>query len=383
VALTRDTLAQRVRDALRDKGMSQQQLAAAVDLDPTALSKALSGHRDLKSLEVALIAEHLGISTDLLLADDLAIGPSMAEARAAGVPAADADAVAAATGRVLRMRELDRLLDELGHPGPPAPVLPRLPESTDPVTQGDRLASAVHARMGFDGGLPAGSSDFARWLEDRLGLDICVTPLPPGVDGLAFSGGGLRLALVSSGIPATRQRFTLAHELCHVLAGDASPLIVDQNVLVLHSREERRAHAFAAAFLIPADALRDAVTGRPVDEDLVAGLLGRFRVSLDTLALRLHQLGLVDATARDRVRAMASARITLRPGRTDEFQSRHERRVPRRLLHRAMTAFAAGDLGIRPLADLLDADPAELLAELGRPRFRPPTGNTDEEEYVL
>ena len=36
----------------------------------------------------------------------------------------------------------------------------------------------------------------------------------------------MRLALVSSRVSATRQRFTLAHELGHLIAGDAHDLTV-------------------------------------------------------------------------------------------------------------------------------------------------------------
>lgn len=51
-------------------------------MDPTALSKALTGQRNFTSLEIALIAEHLGIPTDALLADDDAnVGPVAVAAR--------------------------------------------------------------------------------------------------------------------------------------------------------------------------------------------------------------------------------------------------------------------------------------------------------------
>jgi transcriptional regulator with XRE-family HTH domain len=70
VTLSRDVLAKRIRDAIAESGATQQDVARATSMDPTALSKALAGRREFKSLEVALIAEQLGLSTQWLLADD-------------------------------------------------------------------------------------------------------------------------------------------------------------------------------------------------------------------------------------------------------------------------------------------------------------------------
>lgn len=70
VALTRETLARRIRGALYEAGVSPQDLAAATGMDPTRLAEALLEDRDFTSLQVALVAEHLGLSTLVLLADD-------------------------------------------------------------------------------------------------------------------------------------------------------------------------------------------------------------------------------------------------------------------------------------------------------------------------
>jgi Zn-dependent peptidase ImmA (M78 family)/transcriptional regulator with XRE-family HTH domain len=383
MGLSREMLARRIRDALRAAGMSQQQLAMAAHIDPTALSKALAGRRDFKSLEVALIAEHLGISTDALLADEGAAAPS-GVTLAARMQTDTSPAVDAAVARAQQMRELDSLLEEVGRPARIPPSFPPLSPTPDPIVQGEQLAAAVRDHVGdVDDDLPAEPDDFATWLEDRLGLEVCIAPLSPGLDGLALTSGRLRLVLISSGISATRQRFTLAHEVCHLVAGDAQDLTVDEDVFGRRTDEERRANAFAAAFLMPAALLRATAGGRQINEDLIIELLGRFRVSLDALAFRLHNVGLVNASGRDRVRAMSSARIALRPGRADDLQARDERRAPSRLLSRAVEAFAVGDLGIRPLAALLDTDADTLLSELSPPRFNPRSTDSDEPVYAL
>ena len=51
MALSQLVSAQRIKDALDRSGMSQRMLAEYVDMDETALSKALSGRRNFRSLK--------------------------------------------------------------------------------------------------------------------------------------------------------------------------------------------------------------------------------------------------------------------------------------------------------------------------------------------
>ncbi|MBW0009488.1 MAG: ImmA/IrrE family metallo-endopeptidase, partial [Pseudonocardiales bacterium] len=79
---------------------------------------------------------------------------------------------------------------------------------------------------------------------------------------------GFRLILVSNAVSWTRQRFILAHELGHVLAGDAQNLRVDLDVMAPSSQGERtemRANAFASAFLMPARTITE--SWRDVGQD--------------------------------------------------------------------------------------------------------------------
>ena len=80
--------------------MTHDAVAKAVGIDPSALSKALSGKRNISSYEFALLCETLHLSP-LVLLDDGAPPPN---------PAADDIA------RVCRSAELDHLLTEVGYP---------------------------------------------------------------------------------------------------------------------------------------------------------------------------------------------------------------------------------------------------------------------------
>lgn len=72
---------------------------------------------------------------------------------------------------------------------------------------------------------------------------------------------------------------------------------------------------------------------------------------------------------------MSSKRIALRNGRTRDLQSRNIRRLPGRLLSRAIDAYEQGQISIRPLAELAEIDADDLLDELAPPRISPGDGD--------
>jgi Zn-dependent peptidase ImmA (M78 family)/lambda repressor-like predicted transcriptional regulator len=366
---TVDTLAERILTVVEKSGMTRRELAEAIGVDPTALSKALSGKRNFKPLEVALIAETLGVPVQYLLADDDEVSaPVFVAARA---QPNSSPAVEAAMARTETMVELDKLLEELGLPAQPAHRVHRFPKFR-PYEQGEWLADRLRSQLGLGiADLAPEVATLAASIESKFSIDVAIEPLPDGLDGLAVAHRPFGLIMVSSSIPATRQRYTMAHELGHLMAGDGHK-IIDENVLLGKSPEESRANSFAAAFLMPAGALRAAFEGQSaVGEQLMADLLGRYRVSLDALAFRLHNVGLIDVTTREEVRRMSSARISLRQGRALDLQARNDRRWPGLLLDRAVEAYATGRISIRPLANLIGVDPDVLLQELAPPQFGP------------
>lgn len=213
MALSRETLARRVGEAVHASGMSQRQVAAATGMDPTALSKALTGHRAFKSLEIALIAECLGLSTDVLLADD-SVELRPRPALAARLQVGSGRAVQRAVQVAEQLRDMDVLLAELGWVAPSDASFPSLPDVVDPIRQGELLAEIVRRLAGLnDDDLPPEPEALASWVEQNLGIDVCIMPLPAGLDGLAVSSGRFHLVLVSSGVAATRQRFAIGHEI--------------------------------------------------------------------------------------------------------------------------------------------------------------------------
>ncbi len=377
---SQQVLAARARAAIDRAGLRHSDLARRVGLSPSALSRALSGQRDFRSLELALIAEELGVSVESLTSETPT--PVQSVSIAARVQPNASPAVERALDRVATMTELADLLSSLGLPSK-KPERYSIPTVSAAHKQGEQLAVNVRDALGLGiADLPPDIDSFSTYIEKMMGIDISLEPLPSGLDGVSASKENFRLALVSTRISATRQRWTLAHEIGHIVAEDSDSILVDENVWSSRTvPTETRANAFAAEFLVPSAALAAEVGGdTELAEEVIGYLLGRFRVSLDALAFRLHNTGLVDYHGRDRIRAMSSRAIVLRAGRVAELQSRQDRRLPRRLVDNLVEAYVRGRVGVRPFAALLEVEPELLLDELSNPELHPVPGPLDDDD---
>ena len=95
-------------------------------------------------------------------------------------------------------------------------------------------------------------ADLPDVLEQLTGVDVGSAPMPEGVSGVCATDPvrTTSLVLVDSNEVADRQRFTLAHELGHLLFGDRA------HVDIIEGRRpalEVRCDEFARNLLIPVD----------------------------------------------------------------------------------------------------------------------------------
>lgn len=139
----------------------------------------------------------------------------------------------------------------------------------------------------------------------RLGASVSYEPFEKDVSGVAYRRGRDLLVGINSRHAATRQRFTLAHEIGHLVLHQGRPMTVDKDVRVNRrdrtsslatDAEEIEANAFAAEILMPAQQLRDEVRSS-LNEGaskgiLVAQLAARFDVSKQAMRIRLSNLGI-------------------------------------------------------------------------------------------
>lgn len=375
VAMTDVEIGARVRRLLEDRSMTSQDLAGRLGLDPSGMSRALSGDRRFKAREIAMIAEVLNVPTSVLLEDEIKDAElSLAARQSMHVPGTVSDAV----DRARFYAELAALVESK-----PAPDFDwvTIPTTGLPWQQGQALAEEVLDRAGLaDKDLPLGMHDLASLLESTLDIQVSLEPLGSGLDGLGMCSEQLKLVMVSTKTVAARQRWTLAHEIGHVLLGDTQDLFVDENIWE-RTPIETRANAFAAAFLMPAELL-SAAWGNAVapNEALVAELLERFGVSLDALAFRLHNVGKVNAAGRDRIRGMRPSPSLIRNQASRQSDGNW---LPTTLTHDAIQAFGEGRVGARWLAELLGFDQDEFLARLTTDQAEAEALDAVDEDYEV
>lgn len=371
-----DDLRARVRQVIDASGRSQSAFAQAIGLEPTKLSKALAGTRRFTPLELALIAEEGRTSTDWLLGG----APERPTLAARVAQASTSDVIAQAGARAEELDEVYETLLAGGRSRRTPPQIMPAGAAGRMIDQGANLAGLALQAVADAGESERLAAAQPLVIERVFGVDVAIEGFPEGLDGLAWCRDGFRLILVSNAVSWTRQRFTLAHELGHVLAGDAQDLRVDLDVMAPSSRREHtemRANAFASAFLMPAQRITE--SWRDAGQDTFARLVGELRVSPSALSWRLHNLGLVDEVQRRQLCRLTLRECAERGGWAEEHltltRSQSDVRRPGLLSREVLDAFAHGEVSARVAARVLGIPPETLLPAA------PPTLPGSEDEH--
>lgn len=152
-----------------------------------------------------------------------------------------------------------------------------LPSSDDEV---EDLARDMRSKVGISPG--EFQPDVHAVLDTRIRLLPFSTPVDVPQDRLdgcvVESDRGDKAIAFNTSLPIDRQRFTLAHELGHLILDDAN--------------DEKVANSFAAAFLMPADLVKLSFTSHTLDALLQ--LKVKFGCSIAALNTRCNALGLID-----------------------------------------------------------------------------------------
>lgn len=145
-------------------------------------------------------------------------------------------------------------------------------------------------------------------LAEKLGARVVFQPFDGGdVSGLLYRDDARVIIGVNDGHPSTRQRFTIAHEIGHLLLHPGKPMILDKVVRVnrrdavsslASDKQEIEANGFAASLLMPRELLMQALRRilskrRGIEEDdLIQELADLFEVSNEAMGHRLTNLGI-------------------------------------------------------------------------------------------
>lgn len=356
-----EDIADRVRGLIEVSGLSRRAFGQRIGLDDAKLSKSLSGVRRFSSLDLARIAEQCDVSVDWLVTGD---EPALASAARKTTGEASTALEAAADYVDLRTS-----LASLGYLQPWRP-LPAVPSGKPAAEQGRLLARQAGDRVA-EAGRSVTEADLPALVEDVFGTDVAVIELDDGFDGLAAASDDAKLIVLATSQMPLRQRYTLAHELGHLLAGDNQDIHLDKDVNDKSARAEPsevRANAFAADFLMPEGVLRVAVGATGLTQAAFASLACDLKVSPSALAFQLKRLDLIDAGTCDRFKAISAAKAAKIVGLGGDYArwiaQATRIRPPGLLVRDAYVAYESGATTLRPYANLLDRDVDELRHEL-------------------
>lgn len=141
----------------------------------------------------------------------------------------------------------------------------------------------------------------------RLKAEVRYEPFDGELSGMLFREGERTIIGVNASHPKTRQRFTIAHELGHMMMHDERhPIHVDRRFPVRRrdvrssqavDLEEMEANSFAAELLMPTAMLERDLEGKVPDyedDELTRWFANRYKVSLQAMAIRLATLQFQD-----------------------------------------------------------------------------------------
>ena len=134
------------------------------------------------------------------------------------------------------------------------------------------------------------------------GAEIVVNRFNKEISGLLLRTNDKVIIGVEKTQASTRQRFTISHELAHLLLHDGEEIRVDTNFRInlrspesstAEDIEEIEANAFAASLLMPEAFLKEDLANLVLDvEDphLIQQLARRYEVSAQAMTIRLMNL---------------------------------------------------------------------------------------------
>lgn len=263
------------REAL---GLTQADLARELDRSPALISFWEKGERMPGLDDVLELGRVLSRPADYFL-------PHPAEAETPQ-PELILRAVATQLAGVDLDAEIEQVVREAERQRPPAGSF--RPRSPDPIVAAQEVLSAIHATEPPINVIAAASLCGARVVRHRFSSDA-LSGFVLRLDGDAVIG-------INAHHHERRQRFTIAHELGHLVLDHHADYHLDLISSVSSGdppgydwRHERAANAFAANLLMPSGLVRR----DHLDNGLnVTQLAKRYKVSSEAMGIRISVLGL-------------------------------------------------------------------------------------------
>lgn len=298
-------MGRRVAEARTRAGLTQAQLAAAISLDRSALTKIENGTRRVSALELARIAVQLQERIEWFVTDPV---PSIVSHRNLLEPGVTSSAIDRIAERAARHVEFVLRHDDRWNL--PASVELERPESAD---QTERVAVRARALLGLDEVEPFLEVAPAVASLGLLAFSFNLGPEAADAASILLPRGGV--AVINGHLHVGRRRLALAHEIGHHLFAD--DYTVDWRIAAQGDDAgwEARLDRFARAMLLPPVGLRVRWTEwRERGDNLrttAVRIASTFRVDMSTLARRLLELAMVSPAEANQVRTVRTTRADI------------------------------------------------------------------------
>lgn len=270
-------IGRRIRSAREQSGMSQDELARRMGYTSSAtISHFETGLRKVSLADLHRLSEILGVPIEYLLSIEDTPTMQRFRLRAQEVRPSVREEVATFLA----------FAENHGRSFPRALAPLRNQRTGDAAKQVLQLAAVS--------GPPVSPSEVAK----ILGVPVFYWDFPNEVSGIVVLERDRTCIGVNQHHPNTRQRFTIAHELGHLVYDDKESMLVDfsdMEVTALFDETQRKlesnANQFAADLLMPYDWIRKDFKKPGNDATLLAQ---RYEVSEQALWFRLKNLKLVE-----------------------------------------------------------------------------------------
>jgi Zn-dependent peptidase ImmA (M78 family)/DNA-binding XRE family transcriptional regulator len=245
-------LGRRLKAAREASHLRQEDVARHLGVSRSTIAQMELGNRAVTSLELDKLAYLYGRDIRAFLADEFRPEDALVAVFRRHPDMARGDQVLAAVLHSLaagrEITSLERLLGmDVALTALPAYPLKASGTKWEAIQQAERIAAEERRRLGLgDAALPS----VAELLEGQ-GVRTAKADLPDDVSGLTVADPDVGvLVVVNRAHVPWRQRFSFAHEYCHVLL-DRDEKGTISRASQRDTLPEVRANAFAAAFLMP------------------------------------------------------------------------------------------------------------------------------------
>ena len=345
-------LGQRLQDARRARGFTQQEVADSLELARTTVTALEKGERRIRPDELISLAGLYGRPVSSFVGSRAPSAEFAVQFRTSFNRARTPEAQQALRDGVQQFQGLceDYLWLEAITGARSRQSYPSQYETSGfpPEEAAEDVAASERNRLGLGDGPVLSLREI---LENDVGLRILYTQVPSRLAGIFASTEELGGCIaVNSRHPEERRRRSMAHEYGHFLTSRFRPELTSLGRPGRLPASERFADAFAAALLMPASGLRrrfyqiSRAADGAVTAAEVCGLANYYFVSVEAMMVRLEELRLLPAGTWERLRDRgfrvreAQEQLGLSPHPHDDAT------LPLRYRFLAVQAHAEGDL---------------------------------------